>query len=117
MAAFAATLAHGPTELRGMRHSLTAWLGQTDATAVVRDAVLLATHEAAANAMSHGEPESPVSISARQGEDGTFTVEVGNDGGWKEPEPGHRGHGLAMMNELMSEVAVHPKTSIRMRSG
>ena len=115
MTAFAATLVQGPTELRGMRHLLTSWLELTDATAVVRDAVLLATHEAAANAMTHGEAESPVSISASQDEDGGFTIEVTNRGGWKEPEPGHDGRGLALMTELMSEVGIH--TRVRMRSG
>jgi anti-sigma regulatory factor (Ser/Thr protein kinase) len=117
MTAFAATLVHGPTELRGLRRLLTTWLDRTDATEVVRDAILLATHEAAANAMTHGEPESPVTISASQGEDGTFTVEVGNYGGWKEPEAGHRGGGLTMMKELMSEVTVRPSTSVRTVSG
>ena len=117
MAAFAATLLGGPTDLREMRHLLTSWLGLTNATAVVRDAVLLATHEAAANAMKHGQPESPVTISASQDEAGCFTVEVTNLGGWKEPELGHKGHGLAMMSELMSEVAIQTKTSIRMLSG
>ena len=96
---------------------LTSWLELTDATAVVRDAVLLATHEAAANAMRHGEPESPVSISANQDEAGGFTVEVINHGAWKEPEPDHNGRGLAMMIELMSEVAIQTKTSVRMLSG
>ncbi len=100
-----------------MRHSLTAWLGLTDATTVVRDAVLLATHEAAANAMKHGQPESPVNISATQDEAGGFTVEITNLGGWKEPEAGHHGRGLSMMNELMSEVAIETKTSVRMLSG
>jgi len=117
MAAFAATLLRGPAELRGMRHSLTSWLKLTDATAGVRDAVLLATHEAAANAMAHGEPESPVNISASQDEAGGFTVEVANLGGWKEPEPGSVGRGLSVMNELMSEVAIQTMTSVRMRSG
>ena len=117
MAAFAATLLRGPAELRGMRHSLTSWLELTDATAGVRDAVLLATHEAAANAMAHGEPESPVNISASQDEAGGFTVEVANLGGWKEPEPGSVGRGLSVMNELMSEVAIQTMTSVRMRSG
>jgi anti-sigma regulatory factor (Ser/Thr protein kinase) len=114
MAAFAATLVHGPTELRGMRRLLTSWLELTDATEDVRDAVLLATHEAAANAMTHGERESPVRISASQNEAGRFTVEVISHGPWKEPATGHNGHGLAMMNELMSEVRT--KTSISMLS-
>lgn len=90
MTAFAATLLHDPTELRGMRHLLTSWLELTDATEVVRNAVLLATHEAAANAIAHGQPESPVSISASQDQAGDFTVEVINYGAWKEPEAGHQ---------------------------
>ena len=117
MAAFAAILRGGPTELRSMRHSLAAWLGLTDATAAVRDAVLLATHEAAANALEHGEPETPVSISASQDETGGFTIDVTSLGPWKEPEPGHNGRGLAMMNELMSDVAIQTKTRVRMLSG
>jgi anti-sigma regulatory factor (Ser/Thr protein kinase) len=116
MATFAATLVRGPIDLRGLRHSLTEWLGLADATDEVRDAVLLATHEAAANAMSHGEPDGPVSVSASQGEDGTFTVEVGNNGAWSEPEASH-GKGLTMMNELMAEVTVRPRTIVRMLSG
>lgn len=117
MAAFAATLLRGPTELREMRHLLTSWLELTDATAGARDAVLLATHEAAANAMAHGKPESPVSISASQDEAGGFTVEVTNCGGWKDPAAGHNGRGIAMMNELMSEVAIQTKTSVHMLTG
>ena len=117
MAAFAATLLRGPTDLRGMRDLLRSWLELTTATADTRDAVLLATHEAAANAMTHGEPGNPVSISASQDDAGGFTVEVINHGAWKEPEAGHHGRGLAMMNELMSEVAIQTKTSVRMISG
>ena len=115
MTAFAATLVHGPTELRGMRRLLTTWLDLTDATEVVRDAVLLATHEAAANAMTHGERESPVSISASQDEAGGFAVEVVNHGPWKEPAAGHHGRGLTLINELMAEVRT--KTTVRMLSG
>jgi anti-sigma regulatory factor (Ser/Thr protein kinase) len=115
MTAFAATLLKGPADLREMRQLLTVWLERTDATADVRDAVILATNEAAANAMVHGEPESPVSISASEGEDGGFTVEVMNHGGWKEPEPGHTGRGMAMMTDLMSDVTI--RTNVRLRSG
>jgi anti-sigma regulatory factor (Ser/Thr protein kinase) len=117
MAAYAVILFGGPTELRGMRHSLTMWLERTDATADTRDAVLLATHEAAANAMAHGEPDSPVSVSASQDQDGGFTVEVANHGPWKEPGVAHKGGGLVLMNELMSEVAIQTKTRVRMLSG
>ena len=117
MTAFAATLVHGPTELRGLRHLLVSWLEQMDASADVRGAVMLATHEAAANAMAHGEPEGPVTVSACQDDDGNFTVEVTNHGGWREPNPGHHGRGLLMMNDLMSDVGIQTRTSVRMRSG
>ena len=114
MTAFAATLVHGPTELRGLRHSLISWLEQLNTSADMRDAVTLATHEAAANAISHGEPKGPVTVSASQDDDGSFTVEVTNHGGWKQPKPGHEGRGLVMMTELMSDVGIH--TSVRMRT-
>jgi anti-sigma regulatory factor (Ser/Thr protein kinase) len=112
--AFAATLVDGPTELRGLRHLLGSWLEQMDTPTDVRNAVMLATHEATANAMAHGEPEGPVTVSASQDDDGSFTVEVTNHGGWKEPAPGHPGRGLQMMNHLMSHVGI--QTSVRMRS-
>lgn len=114
MAAFAATLVRGPIELRGMRQSLRSWLELTTATARTRDSVVLATHEAAANAMVHGQPGSAVTVSARQDESGDFAVEVSNFGGWKEPEPGNSGRGLAMMTELMREVEI--QTNVRMLS-
>ena len=117
MAAFAATLLRGPIDLREMRHLLTSWLELTDAKPSVCDAVLLATHEAAANAMTHGQPGASVNISASQDEAGDFSIEVTNLGTWKEPEPGHGGHGLLLMRELMSEVAFETKTRVRMLSG
>lgn len=118
MTAFAATLVDGPTELRGLRHLLGSWLDLMDASTDVRGAVMLATHEAAANAMAHGEPEGPVTVSACQDDDGIFTIEVTNDGGWKEPNPGHHGRGLLVMNHLMSDVGIQTttRTSVRMRS-
>ena len=115
VAAFSATLVHGPTELRGMRRLLTSWLELTDATEDVRGAVLLATHEAAANAMTHGERNSPVCISASQDEAGSFNIEITNSGPWKEPAAGHHGRGLAMMDALMAEVRT--KTCVCMHSG
>lgn len=116
MTAFAVTLVQGPTELRGLRQSLISWLEQKNASAEVQGAVMLATHEAAANAMQHGEPERPVTVSAHQDVDGTFSVEVTNHGGWKEPEPGRRGGGLLLMNELMSDVGIQTRTTVLMRN-
>ena len=117
MTDFAATLVRGPVDLREMRHLLTSWLELTDAEPPVRDAVVLATHEATANAMAHGQQGSPVSISASQDEAGHFTIEVTNFGAWKAPAPGHDGCGLSLMSELMSEVEYETKTRVRMLSG
>ena len=118
MSAFAATLVHGPTELRGLRHSLVSWLKLKNASADVQDAVTLATHEAASNAIAHGEPKASVTVSASQADDGSFTIEVINHGSWKESNPEHHGGGLGlkMMSELMSEVGIVTKTSVLMRS-
>ena len=115
MTAFAATLVHGPTELRGLRRLLISWLQQKGASTYVQEAVILATHEAAANAISHGVAEGPVTVSAVQDDDGSFTVEVTNHGGWKQPKPGRNGRGLLLITKLMADVGI--RTSIRMRSG
>ena len=96
-----------------MRRQLRSWLELTDATGDVRDAVVLATHEAAANAMVHGEPGGPVTVAASADEGGGFVVEVTNHGGWKEPWPGHTGRGMGMMSDLMSEVTI--RTNVRLR--
>ena len=114
MAAFAANLVHGTKDLRGMRHALLSWLELEHAPEDVCNAVILATHEAAANAMVHGDAKSPVTVSATQSEDGGFTIEVINVGGWKQPQAEHAGRGLAMMTELMRDVAIH--TRVRMLS-
>ena len=117
MPAFSTTLLDGPIDLREMRHLLASWLEQSHAKPDVRDAVLLAAHEATANAMAHGQPESPVDITASQDESGDFTIEVTNLGAWNEPDPGHDGRGLTLMRGLMSVVELQTKTRVRMRSG
>jgi anti-sigma regulatory factor (Ser/Thr protein kinase) len=110
MAAFASTFREGSAALAGLRHSLRSWLELANASSDVQGAILLATHEAAANAIVHGQPESPVTVTARQDDDGGFTVEVTNHAGWKD----HNGRGTTIITELMSEVSV--RTSVHMRS-
>jgi len=115
MAAFAATLERGPSELRELRQSLRSWLELTSATARTRDSVVLATHEAAANAMVHGRQGSAVNVSARQEESGDVVVEVSNLlAAAPSPRQETSGRGLEMMRELMCEVEI--QTSVRMRS-
>jgi two-component sensor histidine kinase len=116
MAAFAATLERGPIELRELRQSLRSWLELTTAAARIRDSVVLATHEATANAMVHGRQGSAVTISARQEESGDIAVEVSNLlAAGRSPRQATSGRGLEMMRELMREVEI--QTTVRMRSG
>ena len=114
MAGFATTLERGPTELRELRRSLRSWLELTAATARTRDSVVLATHEATANAMVHGRPGSVVSVSARQEEAGEIAVEVSNLLAAGSPRQATSGRGLEMMRELMREVEI--QTTVQMLS-
>ena len=117
MEPFTATISHDLTLLRGLRHSLTSWLELAGVPAEARKPIVLATHEAAANAIEHGEAGSDVTVTAEPEAGGGFTVLVRNDGGWKEPsEREGRGRGLVLMRELMSDVAVKPITTVRMRT-
>ncbi len=118
MEPFTATLEHDVSLLRGLRHSLSSWLEMSGVAAEARAGIVLATHEAAANALRHGEgTHSPVTVTARPDGEGSLMVVVRNDGSWKEPapEPEREGRGLPLMRGLMSDVAVYPGTSVRMR--
>ena len=113
MPPFTHTLSHDPIQLRGLRHSLTTWFESDGVPEKCRDSLMLATHEAAANAIKHGEVDRPVRVSVTHGAE-SVTVVVRNYPRWGEPElnPGPRG--LGMMRELMSEVRT--STTVRMRS-
>lgn len=114
MTPFAATLTHDLTLLRGLRHSLSSWLELAGASTEVREAVVLATHEAVANGMTHGEREGSVIVSARQKDAGGFIIDVANNGGWKDARLKHKGRGLPMMRELMSDVTIVTRTTVSM---
>ena len=117
MEPFTSTLAHDLTLLRGLRHSLDSWLELAGAPVEARASIVLATHEAMANAMQHGESGAPVTVRAEQDAEKGFMVMVFNKGSWKEPEPGRvkRGRGLLLMTGLMSDVDIHAGTKVRMR--
>jgi anti-sigma regulatory factor (Ser/Thr protein kinase) len=69
------TLPHDTRVLASLRETLAAWLervGVPDADSV---SVVLATHEAAANAIEHADSVAPVAIEARFA-DGTVSVEI-----------------------------------------
>lgn len=103
--------------LRGLRHELAAWLDSSGVSTDHRDAVVLATHEAAANAIVHATGR--VSVRGAIDDDKLILI-VSNTGEWKERRSDDPGQaiGLALMRALMSnlDVQVKPRhTTIRMR--
>ena len=89
-----------------LRNSLAHWLHDDRIPEEARAAVVLATHEAAVNAIEHGRCEE-IHVEARIEED-LIHLEVRADGAWKPPEPGNdeRGRGMILMHRLMDSVTV-----------
>jgi len=99
------------TALAPLRHSLDAWLAGGGMSEPPRAAVVLATHEAVANAIQHAGTPAPVLVRAECGTDGVV-IEVSDDGTWKPPDdpPSEdRGRGLTLIRSLVSDAQI--KTS------
>ena len=85
----------------------------------IRDEVILATHEAAANAIEHAQLGTEVTVAGVHDDDRLLVI-VSNSGVWKRPRSTDemRGRGLALMQALMSEVEIevsNRRTVLRMR--
>ena len=110
-----------PTEdvhLGGVRRALGDWLDNQGACVPTRSAVVLATHEAVANAVEHSMTSNSVTIRGRA-DHGNVTIEVSDDGDWQQAtfEDQERGRGLMMIAALMDEFELvfnKPGTTIRM---
>ena len=105
--------------LRGLRRELAAWLARIRVKGDVRDEIILATHEAAANAIEHARRGSEVTVRGVRDADKVIIV-VANSGTWNEPRSSDesRGRGLALIKEVMSDLEIHVKsqrTVVRMR--
>jgi serine/threonine-protein kinase RsbW len=103
--------------LRGLRHEIAAWLDSIGVPPDPRDAVVLAVHEAAANAIEHATGRVTVR-GARDGE--KLLLVVSNSGRWRGPRAVDvaRGRGLTIMRGLMTnlEIRTNPEgTTVRMR--
>ena len=59
---FRTTLSHDPAQLRGLRRALASWFESDGVPPHCRDPITLATHEAAANAITHGDRDRPVNV-------------------------------------------------------
>ncbi len=111
--------------LAELRQEFAAWLGKLD---VISDQdaldLVLAAHEAAANAIEHSrESFGPGQLNAWL-VDGELTVEVRDSGTWEADAPpaDERGRGLALIESLVQEIQVkkNPRgTTLRLvhRSG
>jgi serine/threonine-protein kinase RsbW len=105
--------------LRGLRREVAAWLARIDVIGEVRDDIILATHEAAANAIEHARRGSEVTLRGVRDDDKVIVV-VTNSGEWKEPRSSdeRRGRGLALIKRLMSDLEIQVsshRTVVRMR--
>lgn len=104
--------------LRALRRDLAGWLDRTGVPPEKRDAIVLAVHEAAANAIQHAG--SRVTVRGARDEDKVIVV-VSNSGRWsggKVEAEIDRGRGLTIMRGLMSHLDVSrmpDQTTIRMR--
>jgi anti-sigma regulatory factor (Ser/Thr protein kinase) len=117
---FVATLPCELMRLRELRRNLAEWLDQTDLSDEVRSSVVLATHEAAANAIEHAEPCRSVEVHAAIERD-SLTVAVMDTGIWKHAsfDNDERGRGLMMISVLMPHVEITSEphgTTVRMRA-
>jgi len=98
-------------QLAAVRHSVSAWLETEGVADPARADVVLATHEATANAVEHSSSETPVVIVGRI-ERGMIAIEVSDEGSWRPPELNEeRGRGLLMIASLVSKVSVQNDSS------
>jgi serine phosphatase RsbU (regulator of sigma subunit)/anti-sigma regulatory factor (Ser/Thr protein kinase) len=108
-----------PGALAELRRRLGVWLPQYGAGAAEAYDIVLATCEAAANAVEHayGPGEAKFHVTARA-DDEEVTVEVRDRGAWRDQRDPRRGRGLAVMRTLMDDVSVTSTdggTNVRLR--
>ena len=117
---FVASLPCELTRLGELRRDLGTWLDQKELSDELRSSVILATHEAAANAIEHAEPCVTVEVRAAIERD-KLTIAVTDTGTWKHArfDNDERGRGLMMISVLMPHVEITNEphgTTIRMRA-
>lgn len=117
MEPFHASLPPDLSRLRALRHALKAWLELVAVSDDQRNAIVLAVHEAAANAIEHAGAR--VTVRGARDEDKLLLV-VSNSGRWRElrSNDAGRGRGLSLMRALMTDIEVQARperTIVRMR--
>jgi anti-sigma regulatory factor (Ser/Thr protein kinase) len=93
--------------LQLLRHLLERWLAEVGAEDDEVYDVLVASSEAATNAVEHAYGPSQAEFRVEcTAHDGGVTVVVRDWGQWREPRGRDRGRGLGLMEGLMDEVKV-----------
>jgi GAF domain-containing protein/anti-sigma regulatory factor (Ser/Thr protein kinase) len=103
----ARTLPAEPGSLVVMRRTLQDWMRRSGIGDDTAYDVLVATGEAAANAVEHayGPGGAEFTFGARLA-DGVLTITVRDEGRWRPARGSHRGRGLSLMKQLMDDVQV-----------
>lgn len=108
MEGFQSTVPPDFAVLGELRRALTTWLEEAGVADPPRGDVVLATHEAAANAIEHSGSTNSVDVRARIA-GRSLTIEISDTGRWKAADPAdeERGRGLKLIAGLVSEVDLH----------
>jgi serine/threonine-protein kinase RsbW len=97
--------------LAAVRRELGTWAAATGLDDEAVEDLLLASYEAMVNAAEHAytDGERPVDLSAVCTAEGCVLVTVQDEGHWRPipADPGHRGRGLAMINNLSDHAEIH----------
>ena len=101
------TLPAEPGSLAVMRRTLQDWMRRSGVDDDVAYDVLVATGEAAANAIEHayGPGGADFTFGANLA-DGVLTITVNDAGSWRPARGSHRGRGIGLMKQLMEDVQV-----------
>jgi serine/threonine-protein kinase RsbW len=116
---FALTLDHGLSDLAELRTKLAQWLLDAGVSAESSASLVLAAHEATANAAQHSNAETPVEANAwLTGPD--VVIEVKDHGRWKHEvfDDEERGRGLFLISALLQNVEIRSNadgTTVRMQ--
>ncbi len=97
-----------PTVLASVRNYLRAWLTEAGADEEEAYDVLVATTEAAANAVEHayGPGDATFRVEAHCEDPGLIMLVVRDTGSWRPPRGQNRGRGTLLMQELMDDFRV-----------
>jgi anti-sigma regulatory factor (Ser/Thr protein kinase) len=113
------TLPAEPGSLAQLRRRLARFLHATGANELEQYEITLTICEAAGNAIEHayGPGDATYEVDVRF-EGGELTAVVRDSGSWRDRRGEHRGRGLAIIEDLMDDVAVERAdggTLVRMR--